>query len=485
MHPCANNQSVYDKEHGAHNSFGRCVQGGGSQGTGGGSRCQDALDGFHNERLSCRDRKNAFTGLGSPVATHSDTNKNQCTQKCNDNTQCKSFVVKDNVCNLYAQQDLPYDHAEPQCSSGKQHLEDKFIGRWYQGYDLGSEVITGNEHTCCSNCGQLPGCRWWTFEHINGEKKCHYRSRLDARLKDKADTGAITGSPYIEEYSALTADYTGGTACDMGPPSACTGHCGPIAGSVENPHLYMSWGEYEGLFTLNWHHSKTNPRCDHDWCVFSGNYLQFSATPPETTTSTTTTVDARIEQYGAKKCKGCPLRGGCAAALASEKLTVRCCMADGSGGCDDVSCAEGLDLLTAAELCASEGKRLCKETELSGCCGTGCGFDFVDMWVAEKHEVEAETNPDNAKRCKGCPSRGGCAPAMLSDTLPGHRCCKDGGTCDDIKRCGVTNVNYATAKDECALAGPGWRICKESELGQCCGKGCGFDFGDMWVSDVR
>ena len=47
-HPCANSEAQYDKENGAHASFGRCGEN--VQGEGGGATCADVIDAFVSER---------------------------------------------------------------------------------------------------------------------------------------------------------------------------------------------------------------------------------------------------------------------------------------------------------------------------------------------------------------------------------------------------------------------------------------------------
>ena len=70
---------------------------------------------------------------------------------------------------------------------------------------------------------------------------------------------------------------------------------------------------------------------------------------------------------------------------------VQCCSMEGV--CNRDGCLSGnndADLVTwhqAVELCAANSDRLCTKEELlaedaSGCCGTGCHYDFALVWTS-------------------------------------------------------------------------------------------------------
>lgn len=266
MHPCANGQSVYDKVNGAHKSFKKCVPYG-AQGTGGGSSCSNVIDAFHNERWTCFYKQNSVAE--TPTQQFNGKSEGECKQACNDNLQCKSFTHQGTDCKLYNIENLPYDipvgDAEV-CQAT--HEVGKFIGRWYGAFDIGSENVT-NPGVCCTLCDQRDGCNWFTFE--NG--KCLMRSRLDVGFKSKSTTDPVSGSPYVSSYTS------GMKACSMGPKEACQGHCGPIAGEEAHNHEYMSYGEVDSHFTLNWHRSQQNPWCDVEYCPFSPSIDDYESTP--------------------------------------------------------------------------------------------------------------------------------------------------------------------------------------------------------------
>ena len=63
----------------------------------------------------------------------------------------------------------------------------------------------------------------------------------------------------------------------------------------------------------------------------------------------------------------------------TEIHAVRCCAKDGQ------SCVSDFGLQTyedAKKTCQNKNRRLCKETELKNCCGTGCGYDTQPTWIA-------------------------------------------------------------------------------------------------------
>ena len=63
----------------------------------------------------------------------------------------------------------------------------------------------------------------------------------------------------------------------------------------------------------------------------------------------------------------------------TEKHAVRCCAKDGQ------SCVSNCGKQTyedAKKTCQDNNRRLCKETELKKCCGTGCGYDIQSTWIA-------------------------------------------------------------------------------------------------------
>jgi len=264
MHPCANGQSVFDKKNGAHKSFKKCIPYG-AQGSGGGSSCTNVIDAFHNERWTCFYKQ--VPVADTPIDQIAGT-EGECKQACNDNVKCKSFTHQDTACKLYAIQNLPYDipvNGVGVCEA--EHLVGKFIGRWYGAFDKGSEEVT-DSGACCTLCDQTDGCNWFTYE----DGRCLMRSRLDVKFTSKS-TNPTSGSPYVSSYTS------GAKACSMGPRSACQGHCGPIAGEDAHKHEYMSYGESNGLFTLNWHRNQQNPWCDAEYCPFSPSGDDYESTP--------------------------------------------------------------------------------------------------------------------------------------------------------------------------------------------------------------
>ena len=88
LHSCANRQSEYDKQMGAHKSYKRCG-GLGSQGSGGGSTCGSVIDQFFNERWRCTDV--ALYDSTTPIATSSETSSNKCRSACMEDLSCLSF----------------------------------------------------------------------------------------------------------------------------------------------------------------------------------------------------------------------------------------------------------------------------------------------------------------------------------------------------------------------------------------------------------
>lgn len=72
--------------------------------------------------------------------------------------------------------------------------------------------------------------------------------------------------------------------------------------------------------------------------------------------------------------------------------SVRCCSYSGDA-CDTDhlpgGCQSGKTFGEAVEICELNGERLCTEAEIESrlCCGTGCGFDGHQVWVADQSSV--------------------------------------------------------------------------------------------------
>lgn len=64
-HECANSEAEWDREHGAHDSFGRCGEH--VQGEGGGATCADVIDAFVSERAPDEDGVMRCTGHCGPI----------------------------------------------------------------------------------------------------------------------------------------------------------------------------------------------------------------------------------------------------------------------------------------------------------------------------------------------------------------------------------------------------------------------------------
>ena len=102
LHTCANRQSEYDKQVGAHKSFKRCGSVG-SQGSGGGNDCAGVIDMFYHERWRCYD--NGIDLIGSPYKVTDDAGERACRAACMDDLDCLSFgfnaSASTNPCSFY------------------------------------------------------------------------------------------------------------------------------------------------------------------------------------------------------------------------------------------------------------------------------------------------------------------------------------------------------------------------------------------------
>lgn len=78
---------------------------------------------------------------------------------------------------------------------------------------------------------------------------------------------------------------------------------------------------------------------------------------------------------------------------------VRCCSEDGSS-CTSPGCHSDKTFAEAEQICASEGKRLCRESEVLGnrCCGSGCGFDGQFIWARQDQPMLLSGN-DECPHC--------------------------------------------------------------------------------------
>ncbi len=102
LHSCANRQSQYDKQMGAHKSYKRCGSLG-SQGSGGGSSCASVIDMFFNERWHCTDTP----VFALPIAQSDESTLANCRRACMDDMACLSFDydadAPDNSCRFYGE----------------------------------------------------------------------------------------------------------------------------------------------------------------------------------------------------------------------------------------------------------------------------------------------------------------------------------------------------------------------------------------------
>lgn len=89
LHTCANRQSEYDKQMGAHKSYQRCGPLG-SQGSGGGSTCAGVIDMFVNERWRCTE----MAVFGAPYKTTNEGSFRSCRADCMEDPDCLSFDTK-------------------------------------------------------------------------------------------------------------------------------------------------------------------------------------------------------------------------------------------------------------------------------------------------------------------------------------------------------------------------------------------------------
>lgn len=113
LHSCANRQSEFDKQVGAHKSFKRCGAVG-SQGSGGGSKCSNVIDMFYHERWSCSTN---ITLFGAPFEETDIRGSNQCRAACMNNPQCLSYGFDENFdpnpCHFYDQSSLTHARRDP------------------------------------------------------------------------------------------------------------------------------------------------------------------------------------------------------------------------------------------------------------------------------------------------------------------------------------------------------------------------------------
>ena len=94
LHSCANRQSQFDKQMGAHKSYKRCGFTG-SQGQGGGSTCANVIDAFFNERWRCTDTP----VFGTPFAESNEGSQRKCRQACMNDEICLSYDFDSNATN--------------------------------------------------------------------------------------------------------------------------------------------------------------------------------------------------------------------------------------------------------------------------------------------------------------------------------------------------------------------------------------------------
>ena len=172
------------------------------------------------------------------------------------------------------------------------------------------------------------------------------------------------------------------------------------------------------------------------------------------------------------------------------------------------------------------GRRLCTASEASLCCGTGCNFDFSQVWTSTvdvcvtaaptaapsssptvaptvaptalptsavvtaaptaSPTAAPSAAPSEAVRIDAC-AFGGTSPAECAavTSTAAVRCCDLAGT-TCVSRLGggqcVSAATYDAAAEQCAAVGR--RLCTASEAILCCGTGCNFDVYQVWTSTV-
>lgn len=162
------------------------------------------------------------------------------------------------------------------------HKAFRWCGEWAQGeggghtcndvidmfynerWSCGSSAISGSpyksvdqpgESQCRKACNDDSGCISFDYVTTSQSDSCRFFKTGAAAEKPDASSGRIS--------------------CKAGSSPDCSGHCGAVMESGDN--LVMSWGEYDGYYTVNYHSDPVVPtmgdqcpsglavvRCHHD-----------------------------------------------------------------------------------------------------------------------------------------------------------------------------------------------------------------------------
>ena len=96
--------------------------------------------------------------------------------------------------------------------------------------------------------------------------------------------------------------------------------------------------------------------------------------------------------------------------------------------------------------------------------------------------LEKTSNGASKPTIEGCPKFQKTKRITLKSTTEKHavRCCaKDGQSC--VSDCGFQT--YEDAKKTCENKNR--RLCKATELGNCCGTGCNYDTQPTWIAGLN
>jgi hypothetical protein len=68
----------------------------------------------------------------------------------------------------------------------------------------------------------------------------------------------------------------------------------------------------------------------------------------------------------------------------ADTAAVRCCSYDGSSCASTVAgeCNDAVTFVEAQRLCSEDQSRLCTDSEMDTCCGTGCWYNHFSVWTS-------------------------------------------------------------------------------------------------------